>query len=312
MSWVKVEDYQKNGWRLGVDAGQRSRYYCEQLERGEILYFPNCPFSFSQEDQAQLLSQRQSGFRFHKNVSFQPKTGQIRGLSTKEDSDQQELQRIMANFSSKTVHFFEQFLMPYARNYRLDFASYRPVEENGRQLSLHKRNDLLHVDAFPNRPTQGGRILRIFMNINPHMPRIWHVGEDFEQLAKQHVPLAQLSTYAWQCRWGWRSLVQTVSDSLRKAVGKLKNFPSVYDRCMQRFHNYLKENEHYQKSGRREEIEFPPGSSWIVYTDAVPHAVMSGQFALEQTFIVPLKSMVDPQQAPIHILETICKQKLAA
>jgi len=62
---------------------------------------------------------------------------------------------------------------------KLDFASFRPLEEQGRDLSLHKRNDLLHVDAFPSRPTHGGRILRVFANINPSVGRVWNVGEPF-------------------------------------------------------------------------------------------------------------------------------------
>ena len=38
----------------------------------------------------------------------------------------------------------------------------------------------------------------------------------------------------------------------------------------------------------------------------VSHAVLSGQFALEQTYIVPRATMALPQKAPIAILETIC------
>jgi hypothetical protein len=41
----------------------------------------------------------------------------------------------------------------------------------------------------------------------------------------------------------------------------------------------------------------------MVYTDGVPHAVMSGQFALEQTFIVSPAALVSPDVAPVHVLE---------
>ena len=44
----------------------------------------------------------------------------------------------------------------YARSWRVDYASFRPVEEQGRELPLRHRNDLLHLDAFPTRPTHGG------------------------------------------------------------------------------------------------------------------------------------------------------------
>ena len=51
--------------------------------------------------------------------------------------------------------------------------------------------------------------------------------------------------------------------------------------------------------------EFPPQSSWIVFTDMVSHAVLSGQMALEQTFIVLLRLMVRPEQSPANVLERL-------
>jgi len=42
----------------------------------------------------------------------------------------------------------------------------------------------------------------------------------------------------------------------------------------------------------------------MVFTDGVPHAVMSGQFALEQTFIIPPQALVSPDAAPLRVLES--------
>jgi hypothetical protein len=39
---------------------------------------------------------------------------------------------------------------------------------------------------------------------------------------------------------------------------------------------------------------------------------LSGQYALEQTFIIPLQAMVAPQKAPIRVLEKIAGMPLAA
>jgi hypothetical protein len=38
---------------------------------------------------------------------------------------------------------------------------------------------------------------------------------------------------------------------------------------------------------------------------------LSGQFALEQTFIIPPDALVAPQVAPIRVLENLCDRKLA-
>ena len=80
---------------------------------------------------------------------------------------------------------------------------------------------------------------------------------------------------------------------------------------MLRFHDFLKEQSDFQANCPKTRIEFPPGSTWICYTDSVPHAVLSGQYALEQTFIIPLPAMVTPASAPISILEKMAGAPLS-
>jgi hypothetical protein len=57
--------------------------------------------------------------------------------------------------------------------------------------------------------------------------------------------------------------------------------------------------------------DFPPGCTWLVYTDGVPHAALSGKFALEHTFIVHREVLVEPEAAPISILEKLSGRALA-
>jgi len=76
------------------------------------------------------------------------------------------------------------------------------------------------------------------------------------------------------------------------------------------FHDYLKFNAAYQQTCAKYRFEFPPDSTWMVFTDVVPHAVLSGQFALEQTVIVRRESLAAKQHAPIAILEQICARPL--
>ncbi len=52
-------------------------------------------------------------------------------------------------------------------------------------------------------------------------------------------------------------------------------------------------------------MEFPPKSSWLVFTDLVGHAVLAGQYALEQTFTVSRQALRQPEQAPVSILERL-------
>src|SRR6478672_3535500 len=153
MSWITVNDYENNFDR------ERSRDYCEQLEKGGILFFDHVPFDLPAADKEFLLSARQENTRLHKNISYRPGQNIVRGVSSKDAENFQRLREIMKNYSTRVVEFVDSFLQPYAKNRLLDYASYRPIEEAGRELPLHKRNELLHVDAFPSRPTHGGRIL---------------------------------------------------------------------------------------------------------------------------------------------------------
>ena len=57
-------------------------------------------------------------------------------------------------------------------------------------------------------------------------------------------------------------------------------------------------------------MEFPPGSTWVAFTDQVSHAAMAGQYQLEQTFLVPLAAMLDEQRSPLRILERLMGRPL--
>ncbi len=81
---------------------------------------------------------------------------------------------------------------------------------------------------------------------------------------------------------------------------------SLYDRFMMGFPNWLKENDEFQRVSVKSRWEFAPGDVWMVYTDMVSHAMLSGQFALEQTFLVSRHALLDPALSPAGVLERLC------
>ena len=79
--WIQVEDYSSSqGWREPAQGAARARAYCESLERGEILFFPEPPFNFPAEDMKFLLSQQWTELRMHKNISYRPAEDLLRGV----------------------------------------------------------------------------------------------------------------------------------------------------------------------------------------------------------------------------------------
>ena len=303
---AEVADYHfPGGWAQPAHSTARARWACEQLEGDRILFFRGLPFNFPEVDREFLRGQRQGSPRLHKNISYRPLQDRLKGSAGDDPAETGRLHHLMRNYSREVVRFLGELLAPYAAHWQLDFASFRPQQEQGRDLPLHKRNDLLHVDSFPNRPTHGARILRCFTNINTSEPRVWHTTDALPTLAKKFAAQAGLPEIAAQGPGG------TMWGRVLRTLGVRGADRSAYDRFMLRFHDYLKENGAFQESYPKIKLEFPPGSTWICFTDSVPHAAMSGQFALEQTFLIPVRAMVTPDKAPIRVLERIAGRPLA-
>lgn len=281
------------------------RERCRLLEEGNILVFPETSFELPDADRAFLLRQRQAGAGYHKNIAYRPRSDRVTGFVRQAPGDEERLRQVLRNHSARVIAFTAATLPAYAGRWRVDFASFRPQEEAGRRLSRRAQNDLLHVDAFPTRPTGGDRILRVFTNINPVEPRIWLTAESFERLAEQFAVSSGLLDRALQ-RGGAQRLRR-----LARGLGLPVAVRSPYDAFMTSFHNFMKENQGYQGTAKTERHSFPAGSTWIVFTDLVSHAVLAGRYALEQTFIVARDSLVLPDKAPISILERIAGARLA-
>jgi hypothetical protein len=286
----------------------QSRTFCAQLEAGDILYFPETPVRVSLDDTSFLLGQQQADSSLHKNIAYKPAVDRLSGFDSKTANPAavRRLQSIMRGYSNSVVQFLTLFLAPYQAHWKLDYASFRPQEEQNRDLPVRRRNDLLHTDAFPTRPTHGARILRFFNNINPTRTRDWIVSDPFAATVRQFAP-SEIAPNPG-------STLSRIGKATGRAIGLSAAFPSIkrspYDDFMMRFHNFLKENPRFQSSCAKYAFQFPPGSSWMVYTDTVPHAVLAGQYALEQTFLVRPEAMVRPEISPLRVLEEIAQAPL--
>jgi 3-deoxy-D-manno-oct-2-ulosonic acid (Kdo) hydroxylase len=278
--------------------------YYRHLEQGGVVFFPASPFPVPSADQQLLLETAQTAGSHHKNIAYRPAEDRVSNFDSASVGDPERLRAVLRSFSQRTLGFLGDVFPRYRENCRIDYASFRPQEEEGRDLPLNKRNDLLHVDAFPTRPTSGDLILRTFININPAKSRVWLVSDPFRQLAERYARRAGLSNAS-------QGSLRSRTAALLRALGlPLKN-RSAYDRFMLRFHDWLKADEEYQRDCPKYRFEFPPGSAWMVFTDVVPHAVLSGRYALEQTIMVRKENLLSVADAPIRILESLCGRQLA-
>jgi hypothetical protein len=274
------------------------------LERGDILYFPRTPFAFPEDQRELLRSTGLSSSSHHKNIAYRPAEDKVTGFDPAAVSDPERLRDVMRVYSERALAFLWKLLPRYMEKARIDFASFRPQEEEGRELPIKKRNDLLHVDAFPTRPTGGDMILRFFTNIHATKPRVWMTSDPIGVIAQRYANDAGLAEVA-------RHPKGSLASRLAGAFGGVSAKRSAYDRFMLGFHDYLKFNGEYQRSCQKYRFEFPPDSTWMVFTDVAPHAVLSGRYALEQTVIVRRDSLARRENAPIEILQGLCGRELA-
>jgi hypothetical protein len=275
----------------------------QRLERGEVVYHAVCPFRLPQgDDMAFLLEQRLAG-RAHKNVSYDPPTGRAGGFLRHSAEQAERLRRLLADFARDVTAWVSVTLPRYAAYWRLDKVSYRPVEEATRKLRLKARNDLLHVDAFPTRPTNSWRILRCFVNVNPAEPRVWVTSDPFAKLLQRYGEAAGLPGHGGE----W---VRRVQDGVLRLFRPGRPPRSAYDAFMLRFHDYLKANEDFQEGAPKRFCKFPPGSAWMAMTDTCSHAVLRGRFALEHSYFVAPEGLALPDEAPAALLERMCGRKV--
>ena len=287
--------------RVDTPVAASADSYASSLEHGDILFFPSTPFDLPEADQEYLRSISGVGAARHKNVAYKTALDKVTGF---ESANAGQLRSVFRSYSRRVIDFAGKLLPQYKKKWKIDYASFRSEEEDGRDLPWKKRNDLLHVDAFPSRPTNGDLILRVFTNVNPSQSRVWLTGDPFEIVATEYAADAGLNRIASEAR--------SALAGIKRAFTRAAHLPdrAPYDRFMLGFHDYLKNNSEYQKNCVKYRFEFPPASSWMVFTDIVPHAVLSGQYALEQTFIIARDSLVRREKAPASILERLCASTL--
>jgi hypothetical protein len=284
----------------------------ERLERGEVIHFPVCPFPLPQGDEHQFLLEQRLASRAHKNISYDPVTNKTAGFHYQSPAQAERLRQVLASFAQSATDWLARTLPRYARSWRHDRVSFRPEEEATRKLRLKARNDLVHVDAFPSRPTQGLRILRLFANVNPTEPRVWATSDPFAKLLARYgsevgLPLPSSAGRGAHGVWlGLRRVLRSALGAPLELFSSGRRRRTLYDAFMLRFHDFLKANDDFQERGPKRFWEFQPGAAWLAFTDTASHAVLRGRFALEHSYFVDPQALVVPGESPAALLERAC------
>lgn len=279
----KIVEISVTDWTAAADSALQEAAL-DALEGGSVLLLPQLPFMLSPRESTLLTSVEGSA----KNISWDAARG-VRG-NDGGGRDPEALASLLSRYAASTRSLLDTLLPAYRDALEQGKTSFRPVEISGRKTSWRKDDTRLHVDSFPSSPNQGKRILRVFTNINPYgVARVWKLGAPFEEVARRFLPLAPKPLFG--------------SAALMRMLKITKSRRSPYDHYMLRLHDGMKADLAYQAEADDTLYRFAPGQTWIVYTDQVSHAALSGQHALEQTFMLPVAAMGQRLHSPLAVLE---------
>ncbi|HKB09881.1 MAG TPA: Kdo hydroxylase family protein [Vicinamibacterales bacterium] len=280
-------------WNGPVDPAIRTAA-ASALEAGAVIFLPDLRFQVLPAER-NLFTPAILGAA--KNASFDPASGRLGGTSAT-GLAAAGLRDMVARFSDRAAALVDSLFPQYRGRIARGRASFRPAEIAGRKSTWRKDDTRLHVDSFPATPSGGRRILRVFTNVNPDgRARAWRIGDDFEAVAHR---------FARQLR-----LPLPGSGRLLALLRVTKSRRTAYDALMLQLHDRMKYDDVFQRESPQTAIDFPAGSTWLAFTDQVSHAAMAGQYQLEQTFLLPVAAMHQPERSPLRILEKIKGRALA-
>lgn len=288
-----LQSFQAERWDAAFDPAERTSAV-QALEAGRLLYFPRLAFPI-REEEIPLFSPTWLDHGA-KNISYDSGRDQLKGTAAT-GAEREVLRGMLARYAADTKTLLESLLPAYRPFIQQARTSFRPSEIVGRKMSYRKDDQRLHTDAFPSRPTHGGRILRVFTNLNREgVGRVWRVGEPFKPYAERFFPLVKPPLPG--------------SALFLAALQITKGRRSRYDHVMLQLHDLVKKDLRYQKEAEQVQVVFPPGSTWVVFTDQVLHAAMSGQYLMEQTFHLPVMAQQNPSLSPLKVLEKLSGRPL--
>lgn len=271
----------------------------DAIERGAVVAFPKLRFDIGESERRFLTGPPSIGKS--RTISFDFATGRIHGSRLGGD-DLCDLAAILTRFDRAACQLIGELFPRYRRYMIVGRASFRSIDiETGatlrRRLDHRSADRRLHVDAFATRPSGGLRILRIFSNVNPESrPWVWRIGEPFPSFAARLLPGVRrmMPGEAW----------------LLEALHVTRGRRTEYDHLMLALHDRPQKDGHPQTRAQSATLSFKANTTWVAFTDQVPHADLTGQHVLEQTFLVNPAGLRAPERAPLAVLEGLTGRAL--
>ena len=186
---IALDPLQLESWE-NAPPTEQARAWCERLEAGDILYFPQTPISFQPQDLSFLLGQQQTGSTLHKNIAYKPNLDSVSGLDATNAgaAELKQLQAIMRQYSQDVTRFLTRFLLPLPGALETGLRQLPPAGGGRARPAAAPPQRPAAYRCFPYASHGGARILRFFNNIHPTRTRDWVVSDPFSVLAPRDAP----------------------------------------------------------------------------------------------------------------------------
>ncbi|MEZ6139853.1 MAG: Kdo hydroxylase family protein [Zavarzinella sp.] len=269
-----------------------------QLEHGGLLPLPDSVGKILAQQFSQPLHELPQGRIRAKGLSYDPKTGTVRGTPIPFESEQVDL---LHQISQQMIEIVHKLLPAYAAEIIPDRLTWQTHEVANAPHRTNARDDLYHVDNFPTRPSRGMRILRFCLNFDTDV-RVFAVSEPFRKLIefyrnplkqalKQSNNLSNINSPWWH-------------------FGKNRDTnPSDYDLVMGKIHHWMKADLHFQDRCKKYLHRFSAHEGWLFFSDGTAYAHLRGKRLLDHSFFVPQRCLVAPQCSPLALLEACHTQE---
>lgn len=264
----------------------------ERLERGDLLIFDPSPIPGPIAGDRSFLCEQRLHDHAARQIGYDPHLDRVYGFARRDAAQGQRLRDVLVRCAAQATAWLAQAMPAYAAASELAQVAFHPEEEATRKLRQLDRNDLLHIDAAWPGPSRGRRLLRLYMNLHPTDPRVWQTSLTFAEVIARYgaeVGLAPTPSSPW-----WRPL----RHGLLRLLQSQHSSESSFDAFVQRLHDFLKSNEHFQERAPKKCWRFPPGSSWLVFTDGICHAELRGRCVLEFAFLIADEGLACPELSP--------------
>jgi hypothetical protein len=213
--------------------------------------------------------------------------------------------QILRDYHDRVEQVLTAAIPSFADGWTSATASLRVFQEKSRDIPLHARSDLIHLDAGTYGASRGNLILRFITNLDD-VDRVWKCKGTAPDLIDRFGDAAGIERRSDLLT---DSIMNRIGNTLIDGTAKL--FPmarvlgqSSYDQAMRRMHNYMKESEDFHTDPEgMVEISFKPKSCWLVFADMAGHSCKSGSFALINTFMVPRQNFRQPEYSPWEALQ---------